>query len=500
MSCNVKWNDVWKICIVLSRTSAVRFVTRGRITLMMPLIEFQWEIIDAIARCDNLEKVVLKTERNFACNWSHLACEYASRVLSLSSWPRSCELSFGFFNDAAGRECFKNIFHNEKQTLFPFKPVSFSTKSAAAFATFLRGRVAAGQCKHLAYSCRMSADVALQQNCFSEAFSSPSCCLESLEIRFQTGTVAHSDFRDVALCRTLKSFTIVCNQRSRFSSEALIRAFIAQKQTTLESLDIEACDVDQRCIDAARCLFQSDFCMLRRFELEDAAVNQPVLDFADLFEVVAENTRLQSLAMSGLKTRESVGMQLSKMALKNRVLTSLTFCRNIVEYTSTETQARADQCNAIVQPVCEILRQNRTLRSLDVSHLVSSAHAFAFVDTIEQHNFTIQHFGYWLHGTAEKRMGQLLARNRALVWKKEWRDAIIEHCISLASMCLPAYVLLEIFDWFPLSHVFWSRSHDVSSLESFDRLALVGLSDHRKKIDLIFDVQRSIESIVSKKK
>jgi len=51
---------------------------------------------------------------------------------------------------------------------------------------------------------------------------------------------------------------------------------------------------------------------------------------------------------------------------------------------------------------------------------------------------------------------------------------IVDVCLGLSSIRLPAYVLLEIVDWFP----YWY------------------LLDHSKKIKLIIDVNRSISKIL----
>lgn len=71
-------------------------------------------------------------------------------------------------------------------------------------------------------------------------------------------------------------------------------------------------------------------------------------------------------------------------------------------------------------------------------------------------------------------------RNRNL-WKKLlWtlnRNEIIDICVALAPIDLPAYVLLEIIDWFPL----------------FEYI------QHKMKIDLIIRIKKSISKIVESK-
>ena len=63
----------------------------------------------------------------------------------------------------------------------------------------------------------------------------------------------------------------------------------------------------------------------------------------------------------------------------------------------------------------------------------------------------------------------------------EWSNIsiqIIDISIALASIDLPAYVLLEIIDWLPL----------------FEYV------DHKKKIDLIINLKKSISKIFENKK
>ena len=67
---------------------------------------------------------------------------------------------------------------------------------------------------------------------------------------------------------------------------------------------------------------------------------------------------------------------------------------------------------------------------------------------------------------------KFLKRNRSLLWCNV-HPRILDFCISLAPLNLPAYVLLEIFDWLPLMH----------------------LVNHVKKIHLIIAVQNSIRKL-----
>ena len=72
-------------------------------------------------------------------------------------------------------------------------------------------------------------------------------------------------------------------------------------------------------------------------------------------------------------------------------------------------------------------------------------------------------------------------RNQNNYEKIEWLKVskeIIDVCIALASLDLPPYVLLEIIDWLPL----------------FEYV------DHKKKIDLIINVKKSISKIFENKK
>ena len=55
---------------------------------------------------------------------------------------------------------------------------------------------------------------------------------------------------------------------------------------------------------------------------------------------------------------------------------------------------------------------------------------------------------------------------------------IIDVCVALQKIDLPAYILLEIVDWSPLS----------------------AKSNRKKKIDLIINVKKSIENILKEKK
>ena len=72
-------------------------------------------------------------------------------------------------------------------------------------------------------------------------------------------------------------------------------------------------------------------------------------------------------------------------------------------------------------------------------------------------------------------------RNQNNYEKIEWLKVskeIIDVCIALASIDLPAYVLLEIIDWLPL----------------------FVYVDHKKKIDLIVNLKKSISKIFELRK
>ena len=68
--------------------------------------------------------------------------------------------------------------------------------------------------------------------------------------------------------------------------------------------------------------------------------------------------------------------------------------------------------------------------------------------------------------------------NRTLIEWSKISPQIIDFCIALTSFDLPAYVLLEIIDWLPLFQYV----------------------DHKKKIDLIINLKKSISKIFENKK
>ena len=74
-----------------------------------------------------------------------------------------------------------------------------------------------------------------------------------------------------------------------------------------------------------------------------------------------------------------------------------------------------------------------------------------------------------------------IERNKKLSSDASWFNVhrrIIDICLCLYRLELPAYVLLEIFDWFPC----WSRINQ------------------KKKIDLIINIKKSCDAIVKSRK
>lgn len=476
MSVDLKWQDFWKICIFLdsSHSSVVRFVAQRGVSLVLPFdVEVESRIVEAFNKCEKVCKFVLKTARDFRCDVMHSHCIFAARLLRAWNHHR-CECTLGYFNNEyyvdRRERCLTNLFNAE----FPFPDVYCTSKSSAMIAPFLKNVVATGFCKSLTLVCNRDDFIYAHQQSFLNAFVSPACQLDSIHVEYDSRLVPQSTLCFVASCKTLKSFTLVSHLFSiDLSCETIIEAFVNGKHR-LELLDISAPDIDQLSIDASVSLLQSDFCALQQLRLINSAHDAPMLDLSQLFGVVANDTRLKILLLSGISFHESLWSAFCNMLLNNSTLVGVQFYMNQIEWDAAprEGEMFAKEYHALVQPLCHVLRHNRTLRSLNVAQTVHNVHFPELTAELDRYNFFISQFGYW-HGIAEndtKYLRRILERNASIVWQKAWHDRIVAFCVSLAPIHLPAYVLLDIFDWLPLA----------------------ALVNHRRKIDLIERVQRTI--------
>jgi hypothetical protein len=130
-------------------------------------------------------------------------------------------------------------------------------------------------------------------------------------------------------------------------------------------------------------------------------------------------------------------------------------------------------CKADLPPptmMREILKCNTTLKVLQfVSSTQPSVAELGenIVDFLYKHNFTLLQ-------TPFVNDEQLTRRNNSLLWKNV-APKLLDFAIALLPLDLPAYVVLEIFDWLP-----WMRRH----------------VSHGKKIALIIGVRKSWQQIV----
>jgi len=138
-------------------------------------------------------------------------------------------------------------------------------------------------------------------------------------------------------------------------------------------------------------------------------------------------------------------------------------------------------CDDNIKLLINVLKENKTLQSLNMKdNKVSNEMAETLVSLLTRKP-TLS-IDFTCDSPIRRSLLKFYNRHNELNRNKlEWSkiaNQIIDICIALQSLNLPPYVLLEIIDWLPL----------------FEYV------DHKKKIDLIINVKKSISKIVENKK
>lgn len=183
-----------------------------------------------------------------------------------------------------------------------------------------------------------------------------------------------------------------------------------------------------------------------------------------------ENSALKTLKLKNVKFKSLMDMELLTQAVTvNSTIQKLNLQGALDDLENTEIAQSWHQClcnNTAIETVdftfnksdvfandyfATLLSRNNHLKHVYIDYTISQRHITPLLNVLN----SIYNIVALSKSSAmiDARFGQLLARNRSLVWQQSLHQKVLEYCLAMASLQLPPYVLLWIFEWLPLMHL-----------------------------------------------